>query len=141
MKTAHGTGLLDEPAVSGVALLTASGTPLVLHGELDGGAAGPGVDWPGFAAAAGVILRHAAEDPEAAAPLAAHTEGLSLGALRFALLRVGLADIDATGTAESDFVLKLAALPWRLLVVVLGDKRDAARLREVTDELADRIRA
>ena len=130
--------LLDEPTVRGVALLTLSGTPLVLSGELDTGGALP-VDWPGFAAAAGVILRH---DPDSAAePLAAHTDGLQLGALRFTLLRAGLADIDAMGTMENDFALKLAALPWRLLVVALASKHDARRLRAVTDELAARLRA
>ena len=133
-----GAELLEDPVVRGVALLTSSGTPLALSGELDDGAAAP-VDWSSFAAAASAILCH---DPEVSAePLAAHTDGVHLGALRFTILRSGPADIDALGTPEHEFVLKVAALPWRLLIVALAYKQDARHLRAVTEELASRLRA
>lgn len=118
-------------------MLTSSGTPLALSGELDDSAAAP-VDWSSFAAAASAILRH---DPEVCAePLAAHTDGVRLGMLRFTVLRSGPADIDALGTPENEFALKVAALPWRLLIVALAYKQDARHLRAVTEQLASRLR-
>ena len=130
--------LLEDAVVHGVALLTASGTPLAVSGELNDGAAVP-VDWTRFADDAGMILRH---DPEVSVePLAAHTDGVQLGTLRFTVLRSGPADIDAMGTAENDFALKVAALPWRPLLVSLAYKPDARHLRSVTEDLAARLRA
>lgn len=134
-----GAELLEDSAVRGVALLTSSGTPLAISGELDDDGVAAPVDWSGFADAASAVLRH---DPEVSAePLAAHTEGMQLGTLRFSVLRSGPADIDAMGTPENEFALKVAALPWRLLIVALADKQDARQLRAVTENLASRLRA
>jgi hypothetical protein len=134
-----GAELLEDPAVRGVALLTSTGTPLAISGQLDDEGAAAPVDWSGFADAARAVLRH---DPEVSAePLAAHTDGVQLGALRFTVLRNGPADIDAMGTPENEFALKVAALPWRLLIVALAYKQDARHLRSVTEDLASRLRA
>eukprot|EP01043_Picozoa_sp_COSAG02_P078721 COSAG02_NODE_17867_length_975_cov_0.647260_3_plen_47_part_01 len=45
----------------GVALITSTGTPLAISGELDDDGVAAPVDWSAFADAASAVLRH---DPE-----------------------------------------------------------------------------
>ena len=73
--------------------------------------------------------------------LAELTDGLSLRDLRFTLVRVGIADIDAVGVEGNGFALKLAALPWRLVLMVLSDKQDAAAMRQMTEDQVAAVRA
>ena len=120
----------------GLALLTHGGTPLAVHGALDDPQSP--FDWPQIASTVLSMLQRT-EDEETA--LAELTDGLSLRDLRFTLVRVGIADIDAVGVEGNGFALKLAALPWRLVLMVLSDKQDAATMRQMTADQVAAVRA
>ena len=136
------TGLVSEPNVTGVALLTQSGTVLTLHGDLATAAQGDSnavVDWAGFSAAADAILNsdHDNTDPERAQTIAA---GLVLGDMHFALVRVELADLDAAGVGVNRF-MRLAILPYRLRLLVLSEKGLSNQVRRAVDAVVVRVRA
>ena len=101
-----------------------------------------GIDWQVFTDRVDTILNAPMEsdDPCRAAAL---TSGLSIGGVHFAVVRATVADIEAASVSAGDdhggFALRLAALPYRLRLLVLENKGWATPARQVTDEVVRRI--